>query len=140
MTNNCSVELPQETLQRYLSDLARIGVRYGVELRPDPGTGCMRIAPISANHRGYYAQRFDDGPRVLLAYDSGRARDGLADSVAGDDMHPAARQERIKHWTEENAEALANERRRAVPPDDPFLTAYRATGGTASPELDLSID
>ncbi len=104
--------MDRETLQRFLSDLARIGARYGIELEPDIRTGSVRIKPITENQGGYYAERVDAGYRILSSYGSGMLWDDPTDDVVGDDMHPQARAERARAWREENAEAIAemNER------------------------------
>ena len=137
MTDHPPVELPQETIQRYLTELARLGARYGIGLQPAVETRSMRIVPISPGHGGYYAKRLDDGPRVLLPYQHGRALDDSTD-VIGDDMHPLAREERARCWLEDNAEALADERR-AARLDDPFAAAFRSSRGAVDPDLDLDI-
>lgn len=128
-------DLPPEALQRYLSDLARLGVRHVIELRPDPETGTMRLVPAMPEHGGYYASRVDDGPPVLLPYDSGRA-EWAADDVVGDDMHPSARQDRAREWLADNAEALADKGQRARPGDS-FPAAFTAARGTVDPGMDL---
>lgn len=104
--------IDRETLQRFLSDIARIGARYGIELEPDIRTGSVRIKPITENQGGYYAERVDAGCRILSSYGSGIMWDDPTDDVVGDDMHPQARAERARAWREENAEAIAqmNER------------------------------
>lgn len=137
MTDHPPVELPEETIQRYLTELARLGARYGIELRPDVETRSMRIVPISPDYGGYYARRLDDGPRVLLPYQHGHALDDPAD-VLGDDMHPSAREEQARCWLEDNAEALADERR-AARLGDPFPAAFRSARGAVDPHRDLDI-
>lgn len=99
--------IERDTLQRHLSDLARLGARYGFELVPDIRQGSMRIKPISPKQGGYLAERVDDGPRVLSSYGSGVARDDPTDGVVGDDMHPTAREKRARQWSDENAAAIS---------------------------------
>ncbi|WP_265499574.1 hypothetical protein [Paracoccus beibuensis] len=108
--------VPAQTLQRYLSDLARLGVRYGIELQSDLETGCMRLVPLTPEQGGYYAERVDDGPRVLASYGSGMAWDDPTDGVVGDDMHPDARAERARRWREDNAEAIEEHNQRELMP------------------------
>ena len=100
-------QLDHQTLQRYLSDLARLGARYGVELVPDPDLRGMRIAPLSPEQGGYLALQVDDGAPMLSSYGEGAAPDKSTDDVVGDSFHPAAREERARLWREQNAEAIA---------------------------------
>ncbi|MBI6630930.1 hypothetical protein [Pontibaca salina] len=98
--------LDRETLQRFLSDLARLGARYGVELVPDADSGVMRLAPLSPEQGGYLAERIDDGPRVLSSYGNDVQWEDPTNDIVGDSFHPIAREQRARIWLEENAEAL----------------------------------
>jgi len=103
--------IPRDQLQRFLSELARLGACYGVELEPDIGHGSMRLRPISPRQGGYAAERVDARFRVPTSYGHGVAFDHPTDDVVGDDMHPEAREERARIWREENAEAIAGQAR-----------------------------
>lgn len=116
--------LDHEVLQRFLSDLARLGARYGVELVPDAATGAMRLAPLSPKQGGYLAERVDDGPRILASYGHGVEWDDPTDNIVGDSFHPTAREERARRWYEESAEALNQERSEG---EATWLRALRTT-------------
>ena len=92
--------------RHYLSELARLGGRYGIELVPDMRWGSVRLTLISPEQGGYYAERVDSSCRVLASYGSGKAWDDPMDDVVGDDMHPDARAERAEAWRKENSEAV----------------------------------
>lgn len=110
----CDEPLALDTLQHYLSDLARIGARYGIEIRPDGDAGSLRLLPLSPDHGGYFAERVGDGQYILLSYKNGPNWDYANECIVGDDMHPSARAERARKWREDNAEAIAEANERVL--------------------------
>jgi hypothetical protein len=125
-----------ERLQLYLSDLARLGARYAVELVPDMQHGGVRLKPIAGQQGGYLAERVDAGHLVLRSYDHGASPEVSPADVVGDDFHPEARAERARLWKVENAEAIAEQAARALSVDDPFARAFRNARGLWPKPLD----
>ncbi len=117
-------KIERERLQCYLSELARLGAKHGIKLEPDVRHGSMRIKPITEHHGGYYAQRVDDGPRVLVNYDSGHAQELPAENIVGDDMHPTARDMRAREWRENNAGVIDERNRKSAADLLPLLRSW----------------
>ncbi|WCQ99101.1 hypothetical protein [Paracoccus aestuarii] len=103
-----------DNLQHYLSALARIGARHGIEIRKEGDAGSLCLLPLSPDHGGYFAERVGDGQYVLLSYETGGGLDYACGRIVGDDMHPSARAERARKWREDNAEAIAEENKRVL--------------------------